>query len=155
MLGATGDDTLDLVDAQILLDLKPDLAQVLLTSRSPLGDHMLDLLIHTGVEGLEGAVLQLPFNGVHAQTVCERGVYFKGFLGLPGCVLRGDVLPGARIVEPVAELDDEHADVLGHRDDHLAHGLGLRRLPVLKLVELGDAVDEQGDLTTEVGAQTI
>ena len=79
----------------------------------------------------------------------------QGLLGLACGVLRGDVLPGAGVVKTVAELDDQDSDVLGHRDDHLAHRLGLGGLPVLELVELGDAVDEQADLIAEVGAQAL
>ena len=58
-------------------------------------------------------------------------------------------------MKAVAELDDQDPDVLGHRDNHLAHRLGLGGLTVLELVELGDAVDEQADLVAEVGAQTL
>ena len=52
-------------------------------------------------------------------------------------------------MEAVCELDDENADVLGHRHDHLAHGLGLRGLPIGELVELRDSVDHRGDFGTE------
>ena len=155
VLGPAGDGALDLVDPQVLLDLKAHLAQVLLAGRGPLGHHVLDLLVHARVQGLEGSVLELPLDGVHSQAVGERRVDLQGLLGLAGGVLRGDVLPGAGVVEPVAELDDQDADVLGHRDDHLAHRLGLGGLTVLELVELGDAVDEQRDLVTEVGAQAV
>jgi hypothetical protein len=58
-------------------------------------------------------------------------------------------------VQAVGELDDEHPDVLRHRDDHLADGLGLRRVAVLDLVELRDAVDEHRDLVAEVGAHLV
>ena len=155
MLGPPGHGALDLVDPQVLLDLEADLAQVLLTSRGPLGHHVLDLLIHARVEGFEGPVLQLPLDRVHPQAVGQGRVDLQGLLGLAGGVLRGDVLPGAGVVEAIAELDDQHPDVLGHRDNHLAHRLGLGGLTVLELVELGDAVDEQADLVPEVGAQAL
>ena len=155
VLGPSGHGALDLVDPQVLLDLESDLAQVLLTSRGPLGHHVLDLLVHARVEGFEGPVLQLPLDRVHPQTVGQGRVDLQGLLGLAGGVLRGDVLPGAGVVKAVAELDDQHPDVLGHRDNHLAHRLGLGGLTVLELVELGDAVDEQADLVAEVGAQTL
>ena len=58
-------------------------------------------------------------------------------------------------MQAVAELDDDHADVLGHGDDHLANRLRLSGVPVLELVELGDAIDEQGDLVAEVAAQSF
>ena len=53
-------------------------------------------------------------------------------------------------MQPVGQLDDQHPDVAGHRHDHLADGLGLRRLAVRHLVELGDAVDQHRDLVAEV-----
>ena len=58
-------------------------------------------------------------------------------------------------MEAVAELDEQDADVLGHGHDHLADRLGLGGLAVLELVELGDAVDQQGDLVAEVGPQAV
>jgi hypothetical protein len=53
-------------------------------------------------------------------------------------------------VQAVGELDDEDTDVLAHRHDHLAHGLGLRAVAVLELVELRNPIDEHGDLVAEV-----
>ena len=155
MLGAAGDRALDPVDPQVLLDLEAHLAQVLLAGGRPLGHHVLDLLVDAGVQGLEGAVLQLPLDGVQAQAVGQGRVDLQGLLGLAGGVLRRDVLPGARVVEAVAELDEQDADVLGHGHDHLADRLGLGGLAVLELVELGDAVDQQGDLVAEVGPQAV
>ena len=155
VLGPPGHGALDLVDPQVLLDLEANLAQVLLASRGPLSHHVLDLLVHARVEGLEGPILQLPLDRVHPQAVGQGRIDLQGLLGLAGGVLRRDVLPGAGVVKPVAELDDQDPDVLGHRDDHLAHRLSLGGLPVLELVELGDAVDEQADLVTEVGAQAL
>jgi hypothetical protein len=58
-------------------------------------------------------------------------------------------------VQPVGELDEQHADVAAHRDDHLADRLGLSALAVLDLVELGDAVHEHRDFVPEVGGQLV
>ena len=74
-------------------------------------------------------------------------------MGLALGRLLGDVAPGAGVVEPVGQLDDEDPDVAGHRDDHLADRLGLRGLAVGQPVQLGHAVDEARDLLTEVAAQ--
>ena len=51
----------------------------------------------------------------------------------------------------VGELDHDDADVAHHREQHLAEALGLRLRAALELdlVELGDAVDELGDLLPE------
>ncbi len=59
------------------------------------------------------------------------------------------------VVQPVGELDDQDADVAGHRDHHLADGLGLGGGAVLDLVQLGDAVDEGRDVLAELAAQLV
>ncbi len=54
-------------------------------------------------------------------------------------------------MQPVGELDEDDADVLGHRDEHLAQVLALllgQRLE-LDLAELGHPVDEIGHLVAE------
>jgi hypothetical protein len=60
-------------------------------------------------------------------------------------------------VESVGELDEQDADVLGHRDEHLAHRGGLLRLPRIELdaVEFGDAVDDRGDIVAEVADEIV
>jgi hypothetical protein len=47
-------------------------------------------------------------------------------------------------VQPVGELDQQDADVAGHRHDHLADVLGLFLLPAVERdrVELGEAVHD-------------
>ena len=66
-------------------------------------------------------------------------------------------------MQAVGQLDEHDADVLGHRQEHLAHVLGPQILAVqlgtvrrrastlqeLHLVELGDAVDQAGDLAAK------
>ena len=89
------------------------------------------------------------------EAVRERRVDLERLLRLALGALLRDVPPRPRVVEPVGELDDEHPDVPRHRDDHLAHRLGLRGLTVGHLVELGDTVDEHGDLVAEVTSQRL
>ena len=146
---------LDLRGAQVGADLVADLGEVLLPRGCPLGDEAHDLVVDLGVERLEREVLELPLDGVHAEPVRQRRVDLERLLRLALCALLRDVAPGAGVVEPVGELDDEHPDVAGHRDDHLADRLGLGRLAVGDLVELGHAVDEHRDLVTEVATQRL
>ena len=58
---------------------------------------------------------------------------------------------GAHVVQAVGELDQEHAGVIGDREQELAEILGL--LGVLgdevELAELGQAVDQTADLLAE------
>ena len=54
-------------------------------------------------------------------------------------------------MQPVGELDEDDADILRHRQQHLAEALCLRVLARLELdlVELGHAVDHVGDGLSE------
>ena len=146
---------LDLGGREVLGDLGPHAGEVLLAGRGALGDEAHDLVVDLRVERREGEVLELPLDGVHAEAVREGRVDLERLVGLALGRLGADVAPGARVVQPVGELDDEDPDVAGHRDDHLAHGLGLRGLAVGDLVELGDAVDEHRDLVAEVAPQLV
>ena len=68
------------------------------------------------------------------------------------CASGVHVLERPHVVEAVAELDEQDADVPRHRDDHLAEVLGLAVLlrGEVDLRELGDAVDQLGDLDAEL-----
>jgi hypothetical protein len=50
----------------------------------------------------------------------------------------------AQVVGAVGELDQDHAQIAHHRQQHLAEILGLRFLAILEadLIELGDAIDD-------------
>jgi len=155
VLRPAGDGGLDLRAAQVGADLLAHDREVLLAGGGALGHQVHDLVVHLRVERLEGQVLQLPLDRVHAQPVGQRGVDLQRLAGLLLGRRRRHELPGAGVVQPVGELDDEHPDVARHRDDHLAHRLGLRRVAVGDLVELGHAVDEHRDLGPVLGAQLL
>ena len=154
-MGRPGHDGLDLGRLEVGLDLVDHRGEVLVARRGTLPDQAHDLLVHLGVEGREGQVLQLPLHRVHAEAVREGGVDLEGLAGLLLLLLLRHPPQGAHVVQPVGQLDDQHPDVAGHRDDHLAHGLRGRRLPVPDLVELRDPVDELGDLVAEVLSQGV
>ena len=107
------------------------------------------------MEDLEGQVFEFPFDRVHAQPMRQRGEDVEGLAGLLRARRGRDESPGACIVQAVRELDDEDADVLGHRHDHLAHGLGLRGLPVGEFVELRHTVDHGCDLGPEFRGELV
>ena len=64
-----------------------------------------------------------------------------------------EVFQGAHIVQPVGELDQNHAHVGDHGQQHLAHIFGLPVLAIgkLDLVDIGDAFDDAGHLLAESG----
>jgi hypothetical protein len=103
------------------------------------------------VQGLKGEILQLPLDGVDAESMGDRGVDVEGLARLLQLLLLGHRRDRAHVVQPVGELDEDDPDVGGHRHHHLAVGLGLRLVARLEgqAVELGDAVDQPGDLLAE------
>ena len=133
------------------------LRDVALAVGAPLGDHRLDLRVLARVQRLEGEVLELPLERVDAEPVRERRVDLERLARLLDLLLLAEVLDRAEVVEAVGELDEDDADVLGHRHDHLAVVLGLGLLAGLELDagQLRDAVDEHGDLVAELLAQRV
>ena len=120
-------------------------------------DELRDLLVRAGVQRLEREILELPLDLLHTEAVRERRVDLEG-LGRDAPLLgRRERAQRAHVVEPVRELDQQDADVARHRDDHLADVLGLRELArlELELVELGQAVDDLGDVVAELAADRL
>ena len=140
---------------QVVADEIDDVLHELLALRRALLDEAFDLGVELRIEHREGEVFELPLDGLDAEAMREWGIDLERLGRLACGRLGGDEAPRARIVQPVGELDDEHPDVFRHRDDHLAHRLGLRGVAVLDLVELRDAVDEHRDLVAEVGAHLV
>ena len=133
------------------------LRDVALAIGAALGDHRLDLLVLARMQRLEREILELPLERVDAEAVRERRVDLERLLRLLDLLLLAEVLDRAHVVQPVRELDQDHADVLGHRDDHLAVVLRLRLLAALELDprQLRDALDEPRDLVAELGAHVV
>ena len=133
------------------LELGDHLGEVVLAGLSALGDHARDLVELVRFQVVEGQVLEFPLDARDAEPVGERGVDLHRLAGLVVAPLFRKRRKRAHVVQPVGELDEDDADVLGHRDEHLAQvvGLGLGERLELDLAELGDAVDQVGDLVAE------
>ena len=115
------------------------------------GQLRLHIVVAHRVQVLQGQVLQLPLQLLHAQAVGDGGVDLHGLQGLLLLLGVGLVLEGAHIVQPVAQLDEDDPHVLGHGHEHLAQVLHLLVLPggILHPGELGDALHQVGDLGGE------
>ena len=127
------------------------IVQLLLAQRCPLGDHLLDLGVALRVQHREREVFELPLHVTDAEPVRERRVDVDGLLRDALLLLLRKRRDRAHVVQPVGELDQQDADVLRHRDEHLAHRRGLLRFAgrELQAFDLGDAVDDRRDLDAE------
>ena len=152
VLAAPGDLGLDAELGEPGSDLGDRLGEEHLALGRAGGDEVVELGVALRVQRGEREVLELLLDLLHPEPVRQRGVDVERLLGDALLLLerhRGD---RAHVVQPVGELDDEHPQVLGHRHQHLAHRRRLLRLARVELdaLELGDAVDEPGDLGAEV-----
>ena len=120
-------------------------------------DHLLDLGVALRVQHREREVLELPLHVGDAEPVRERRVDVERLLRDPALLRLGQRRDRAHVVEAVGELDEQDADVLRHRHEHLAQRRGLLRLLGVELepVELGDAVDDRGDLGAELLLEVV
>ena len=78
----------------------------------------------------------------------DRSVNLQRLFGNFVLAIGRKVLERAHIVQPVGEFDQDDADVVDHRQHHLAEILGLLLLArgEIDLADLGDAFDDVGDL---------
>ncbi len=152
VLGAADDLRLDPRGLELRAQVPGRLLHVVLPVGAALRDPLLDLLVLARVQRGEGEVFQLPFEVVDTEAVRERRVHLQRLLGLLDLLLLAEIAERVHVVQAVAELDEDDPDVGGHRDDHLAVVLGLLLLSggEVHLGELGDAVDEHGDLAAKL-----
>ena len=99
----------------------------------------------------EREVFELAAQFAHAQPMSQRRVDVERFARDLLLLFRLKVLERAHVVQAVGELDEHHAHVGDHGQQHLANVFGLVLFAVgeLDFVELGDTFDDVRDLLTE------
>ena len=123
--------------------------------RSSIG--ILHLVVGDGIDVLKREIFELAAHFAHAQAMRDRRVDVERLardLLLP---LRREKLQRAHVVQAIGQLDQHHADVVHHGQDHLAHVLGLRlfRRREVDLADLGDAFNDVRDLLAEFGLDLV
>ncbi len=142
---------------QLLLDDRLHLGQERLALFAARLDGVLHLVVGDGIDVLEREVFELAANLAHAQAMRDGRVDVQRLardLLLP---LGREKLQGAHVVQTVGQLDEHDADVVHHGQHHLAHVFGLRlfRRGEIDLADLGDALDDVGDLLAELGLDLV
>ena len=108
-------------------------------------------LVGLRLEVAERQLLELVLDLAHPEAVGDRRVDVARLLGDLDAALLGQVVERPHVVQPVGELHEDDADVVHHREQHLAEVLGL---PLLARGErdgadLGHPFDHVGDLGPE------
>ena len=155
-------DGVDVLDAAVHLAVHALLVHPRLNFRLGVGQKLLmggkagfqlvlDVVIAHRVEVFQRQILQLPLDLLHTEPVRQRRVDLHRLQRLFPLLFRRLVLHGAHIVQPVADLDQHHADVLGHGQQHLAQVLHLLFFPSVELHpgQLGHALDKVGHRRAE------
>ena len=99
----------------------------------------------------ERQVFQFPFNIENTQAMRQGRINFQRFLGNTLLFFAAHKLERAHIMQPVRQLDNNDTHILGHGQEHFTHTVDLLVFlrPVIKPVQLGNAVDEKGHFFTE------
>ncbi len=142
-----GDLALEQRGGELLLDLLHEL--FLIAARA--FQRALEHAIALRVQRPEAEVFQLQLHAVEAEAFGDRRVDLERFARDGAAPRRRHRLDRAHVVRAVGELDQDDAEVPHHREQHLAEAFRLRFLAALELdlVELGDGVDELGDVRAE------
>src|SRR5215472_6382838 len=101
-------------------------------------------LVRLWLEVFERQLLELVLDLAHAETIRNRRVDVAGFLRDAKPPLVRQMVERAHVVHPIGELDEDDADVVHHREQHLAEVL---RLPLFgrrkrNRADLRDAFDD-------------
>ena len=114
-------------------------------------DRFFDLLVTDGIEEAEAQVFEFAANFSHAEAVGDRSVNFQSFFGDLVLAIGLKMLQRAHVVQPIGQLDEHDADVVDHREHHLAQIFGLLLLAggEVDFADFGDAFDDVGDLLAE------
>ena len=106
-------------------------------------DHLMDLLVADGIHMAETKIFQLAADFAHAETVRNGSIDVQRLLGDFLLSIRGEMLERPHVVQAVSQLDEDHADVVHHRQHHFAQVFGLLFLArvEINLTYFGDALD--------------
>ena len=105
-----------------------------------------NLIIADGIQTFQRKVFKLPFDALHPQAVRDWRINLHGFQCLVPLFFLREELEGTRIVQPVRQLDQDHADILRHRHKHFAKVLFLG---VLQHPQPGNAIHQLSNRCAE------
>ena len=133
VLGAAGNLSFDLRLFEFFANLHDGVVDKGLALLAFLLDALDEVIVFFGLEVAQAEVFELPFDVRNAEAVRERRVDLDGLFRDALLLLARHVFERAHVVQAVRELDHDDADVLCHREEHLAVRLELLLLARLVL----------------------
>ena len=111
-------------------------------------DNVLQLLIALGIEVAEREILEFSADFAHAEPVCKRRVDVQCFPRNCFTTFAGQVLEGPHVVQAIGKLHHDDANIIGHREKHLAEVFCLLFFlgGEVDLADLRNAVDDVSDV---------
>ena len=122
---------------------------------SPAFDLRGERLVPFSIEILEGQFLEFIFDLAHPEAVGNRRVNVERLLRRLLLPIVRHVLERAHVVQAIGQLHENDADVVHHREQHLAEAFGLPLFARGKRdgadgADFGDALDHMRDLGAEM-----
>ena len=124
VLGTAGQVGLDVLRGEFLLEHFDDALDIFLARQATAGQLVGNLVVLLWLEVAEGEVFQLPLQLPDAEPIGQWRVDLHRLLRDPPTLRRRPVLERLHVVQAIGQLDEHDANVLGHRQEHLAHVLG-------------------------------
>ena len=151
MLDACRDIMTDTGLVELERDALLDVIEEILVSLGLLFQSVHNFLIANRVKDTQTQVFQLPLDAAHAQSVRDGRVDLHGFECLVALLALGQILESACIVQAVGQLDEDNADVLGHRHEHFTQIFKLLLLlGIAQHTQSGNAVYQLGNRSAEL-----
>ncbi len=109
------------------------------------------------VEMLERKILQLAAQFSHTQPMRDRRVDIHCLLRDPPALFGVQIFQSAHVVQAIGQLDQHHADIVNHRQQHFADVFSLLLLArdTADVRDLRQAFHEVGDFISEIFANRV
>ena len=104
------------------------------------------------VEIFESQILELAAQLTHAEAVRDGRVNVHRLLGNALTLLGTEIFQGAHVMQAISQLDQHHADIVDHCQQHFADVLGLLFFlgNVADMRNLCEAFDQMGHFVAEI-----
>ena len=151
LLAPPGDLRGQSVSQQVLGELAFDLTDQVSVALGQRIQPLLHDAIGFRIERVERKILELFAHLVHAHAAGERRIDVERLLGNPLPRGRRHEFQRAHVVQTVGKLDQEHANVVGDRQQQFAQVLGLLGFArhQLQPLQLGESLHQRADLGAE------